>query len=119
MRRGSPQFSTVLMDVQLVQRRRASRHRIEAAVLICSVVSHASRGWRGHCINLSEGGAGVIVGGPWTPGQVVRLEVALPNTPDSVAMIARIAHRNQLYCGLEFLATNAATSAAVRTVLAS
>ena len=99
------------------QRRRSIRHRVEAAVLVWSIASNTSRAWRGHCLNLSEGGAGLIVGGPWMRGQVVRLELALPNSNVSFPMTARVAHRNRLYCGLEFL--DEVSSKAIKTLLAS
>ena len=50
-------------------------------------------------------------------GQVVRLELALPNSNVSFPMTARVAHRNRLYCGLEFL--DEVSSKAIKTLLAS
>ena len=70
-------FMTEIVDNG--QRRRHPLRNVEAAVAVCSVVSNATRVWRGHCLNISEGGAGVIVGGPWLPGQVVNVEFAPGN----------------------------------------
>ena len=78
-----------------------------------------SKAWRGHCLNLSEGGAAVIVAGPWFPGQVVKMELALSQSERPMQLVARIAHRNRLYCGLEFLATSDQTASELRQVLAN
>ena len=77
-----------------------------------------ARTWRGHALNLSEGGAGIIVAGPWLPGQVVRVEIAFPGTEQTANVIARIAHRNRLYCGLEFLGSGEQARAELRNLLA-
>lgn len=103
----------------LVQRRRSPRSNVEAAVAVCSVVSRAAQIWRGHCLNLSEGGAGVIVGGPWLPGQVVNVEFAPLNGNPPKQMVARVAHRNRLYCGLEFLGQSEFSVSELKEVLAS
>ena len=102
---------------QLVQRRRSPRSIVEAAVAVCSVVS--SQTWRGHCLNLSEGGAGVMVGGPWMPGQVVNVEFAPLNGNPAKKMVARVAHRTRHYCGLEFLGTSEFSVSELKDVLAS
>jgi c-di-GMP-binding flagellar brake protein YcgR len=91
------------MDSATVQRRRYARHEFEAPVFLRSAGSHAREGWRGHCLNLSEAGAGVMVPGPWRPGQVVQLEIALPAREQPLLLVARLVHGNRLYWGLEFL----------------
>jgi len=85
-------------------KRRFTRHRVEAPVLVRSIGSGATGASRGHCLNLSIGGAGAIVSGPWMPGQVVSMELALPAMDHPVLVDARLCHRNRLYCGFEFLA---------------
>ena len=102
-----------------VQRRRFPRRCVEAAVAVCGVVSRTSQAWSGHCLNLSEGGAAVIVAGPWIPGQVVKLELVLSQRERPMQLVARIAHRNRLYCGLEFLATSDSAVSELRQMLAS
>ena len=91
---------------QLAQRRRFPRRRMDAAVAVCGVVSRPADTWRGHCLNLSEGGAAVVVSGPWIPGQVVKMELALNASERPMQLVARIAHRSRNFCGLEFLATS-------------
>ncbi len=101
------------------QRRRFPRRRVDAAVAVCGVVSRPTDTWRGHCLNLSEGGAAVLVGGPWIPGQVVNMELALSARERPMRLVARIAHRNRLSCGLEFLAIGDNTVSELRELLAS
>lgn len=111
---------SLMKDAQpMVQRRRFPRSNVEAAVAVCSVVSKAAQIWRGHCLNLSEGGAGVIVGGPWLPGQVVNVEFVPMNGNAAKQMVARVAHRTRLYCGLEFLGKSDSSFSELKTVLAS
>jgi hypothetical protein len=101
------------------QRRRFPRRRVDAAVAVCGVVSRPADTWRGHCLNLSEGGAAVLVAGPWMPGQVVKMEIALNAEQRPMQLVARIAHRNRLYCGLEFLAIGDTVASDLRELLAS
>jgi c-di-GMP-binding flagellar brake protein YcgR len=102
-----------------VQRRRFPRRSMDAAVAVCGVVSSSAQAWRGHCLNLSEGGAAVVVAGPWIPGQVVKMELTLGDALRPMQLTARVAHRNRLYCGLEFLATNDPAVTELRQLLAS
>jgi len=104
---------------QSASRRRFPRRRLEGAVAVCGVVSSSTDTWRGHCLNLSEGGAAVVVAGPWIPGQVVKMELALNVRERPVQLVARIAHRNRLYCGLEFLAIGENVASELRELLAS
>lgn len=103
-----------------LQRRRFARIKVEAAVAVCGVASAShARTWRGHALNLSEGGAGIIVGGAWLPGQVVRLELVFGGTEQTTTVVARVAHRTRLYCGLEFLGNGEQSRAELREFLAS
>lgn len=96
------------------QRRRYPRQKVEAPVLVWSAVSNASEGWHGQCLNISPGGTGVVVAGPWITGQVVRMEVGLPGCQEPLQMAARVAYRNRLFCGFEFLAVSEPAMAALR-----
>src|SRR6185369_6408466 len=114
------------MDVQAnqpmeppVQRRRYPRRQLEAAVAVCGVISRPADIWRGHCLNLSEGGAAVSVAGPWIPGQVVKMELALTARERPVQLVGRIAHRDRHYCGVEFLAIGDTVVSELRELLAS
>lgn len=72
-------------------------------MVVWSIVSGSRRASRGHCLNLSESGAGAIVAGSWLPGQVVGMELVLTRDEEPVQVQARLRHRDQLYCGFEFL----------------
>ena len=87
--------------------RRYPRQAVEAALLVRSIGSSVASAQRGHCVDLSEGGAGAIVGGPWRPGQVVTMELTPANSEGSVVVSARVCHRDDLRCGFEFLAPTA------------
>lgn len=102
---------------EMVQRRRFARRRVEGAVAVQGVVSSEARAWRGHCVNLSEGGAAVIVAGPWIPGQVVKMELDIARRHRPMQLVARVAHRTRLCCGLEFLATSESAASELREVL--
>ncbi len=104
---------------QPVQRRRYPRRRVEAAVAVRGIVSSATEICRGHCLNLSEGGAAILVAGPWMPGQVVKVEMALSVRERPLELVARVSHRNRLYCGLEFLAVEDSAVSELRGLLAS
>ena len=104
---------------QMGQTRRFPRRRVEAAVAVCGVVSSTTKAWPGHCLNLSEGGAAVIVGGPWIPGQIVKMELARSASQRPMQLVARIAHRHRFYCGLEFLATSDSAVSELREMLDS
>ncbi len=106
-------------DTQPIQRRRFPRRRLEAAVAVCGVISSPKDTWRGHCLNLSEGGAAVMVAGPWIPGQVVKMELAAGVTERPMQVVARVAHRHRNYCGLEFLAIGDTLVSELRELLAS
>ena len=73
-------------------------------MVVWSIGSGGKNASRGHCLNLSESGAGAIVAGTWLPGQVVGIELVLRTEP--VVVQARLRHRNSLHCGFEFLAAS-------------
>ncbi len=97
----------------MLQRRRHVRQKVEAPLVVWSIGSGGKNASRGHCLNLSESGAGAIVAGNWLPGQVVGMELVLPPNEEPVVVEARLRHRNRLYCGFEFLGP----SDSVRTML--
>jgi hypothetical protein len=87
--------------------RRHLRRPVEAALLVRGIGSSVANAQRGHCVDLSEAGAGVIVAGEWRPGQVVTMELNPPAGGESVLLSARVCHRNEQRCGFEFLAPSA------------
>ncbi len=55
-----------------------------------------------------------MIAGPWQPGQVVTIQLAV-ELDSPIVVEARLAHRNRLYCGFQFLGVNDAVAAQVRT----
>jgi hypothetical protein len=72
--------------------------------MVRSIGARAANSQRGHTMNLSEGGTGCVIPGEWRAGQVVTLELSLPGMDRSIVLSARVCHRDDMYCGLEFLA---------------
>ena len=85
----------------MIDQRRFERAIIEAPIVVQGMAS-ARKLLRGHCMNLSEGGAGGILAGELLPGQVVLMELVLDSL-QPVHVNARVRHRTRLYCGFEFL----------------
>lgn len=88
------------------QQRRFARHRIHVPILVRSIGSSRAHSYRGHSLDLSEGGLGAVLEGELTPGQVVIMEVVLPGDLQPLTAQARVRHRNALRCGFEFLGPN-------------
>lgn len=88
----------------MTDQRRFERTTLEAPIVVRGMVS-TRKLLRGHCMNLSEGGAGGILSGELMPGQVVLMELVL-GTERPVQVNARVRHRSRLYCGFEFLGTD-------------
>jgi PilZ domain len=86
-------------------------------VFLCSAVSSARSGERGHCLDLSEAGAGLVVAGSWQPGQVMQLELVLPRAERPLMLAARMVHRNRQFCGMEFLGLTESARARLRSAL--
>ncbi|MGI9101025.1 MAG: PilZ domain-containing protein [Terriglobales bacterium] len=102
-----------------MEKRRHVRQKVEAALAVWGIASGTRRASRGHCLNLSESGAGAIVSGKWLPGQVVSMELILPADMRPMMLQARVCHRQNLYCGFEFLGTGEALISQLRQACAS
>ncbi len=97
-----------------MEKRRHFRQKIDAPLVVWGIASGTRRASRGHCLNLSESGAGAIVSGSWLPGQVVSMELILPSQHQPVALQARVCHRQNMYCGFEFLGAGDTTLSQLR-----
>lgn len=84
---------------------------------VWSISSDSARAIPGHCVNLSEGGTGAMITGPWQPGQVVRMQLNISET-QSITVDARLSHRSRHYCGFEFLGASEVVVAQVRNACA-
>ncbi len=98
-------------------RRRHTRNKFHAPVMVWSIASGPLNAVRGDCVNLTEAGAGAMISGPWAPGQVVNMEIAVPGS-QAVTVQARLSHRNHHACGFEFLGTDPRVMHQLRSVCA-
>ena len=114
--RFSPQlykleYAPSLMPME--QQRRHPRYKVEAPIWVWSIASDSTRAIPGHCSNLSEGGTGAIISGPWQPGQVVRMQLNISES-QLITVDARLSHRSRNYCGFEFLGASEMVVAQVK-----
>jgi hypothetical protein len=97
--------------------RRYMRHAVEAPLLVRGIGSSVANSHRGHCVDLSEGGAGCVVPeGEWPPGQVVTMEMAFPGLEKTLVLSARVCYRSGIRCGFEFLAPSREALTAIRVL---
>ena len=85
---------------------------------VWSISSDSNRAIPGHCFNLSEGGTGAVISGPWQPGQVVMMQLNISESL-SITVDARLSHRSRNYCGFEFLGASEMVVAQVRNACAA
>jgi hypothetical protein len=83
-------------------RRRHFRGQFKAPVMVWGIASGPQNAVRGDCVNLTEAGAGALINGPWAPGQVVNMEIAIHGS-QALIVQARLSHRNHVSCGFQFL----------------
>ncbi len=93
-----------LSQPDMNDRRRYTRSKFHAPVMVWSIASGPVNAVRGDCVNLTEAGAGAMISGPWAPGQVVNMEIAVPGS-QAVTVQARLSHKDHYSCGFEFLGT--------------
>jgi c-di-GMP-binding flagellar brake protein YcgR len=67
----------------------------------------------GRCIVVSEGGVGAVLPGRIPLGDVVALELHLPNSEDTIRVRATVRHNQYPNYGLEFLALGATQRKAI------
>jgi hypothetical protein len=121
-----PKGSTVgtLADVvhgliERVGRRAATRHPFSTPLIVRAhrpgVSTAASSG---RSFDLSETGIGGELDSPLLPGQVVAMSIQLQHAAERVNAAARVAYRNGLRHGFQFLALSASQRALLRSALA-
>ena len=84
--------------------RRFPRYRVDVPMVVRKMGAGMTGDLRGQSVNLSEGGVGVMMGGGFLPGQVVLMELVLPQSHQPVRVNARFCHRCDSVSGFEFLA---------------
>jgi len=70
----------------------------------------------GRSVNLGPGGVAAVMAAELLPGEVVGVEIRLPQarTEDALRARARVRHHDKLRCGMEFVGLTAAQDAAIR-----
>jgi hypothetical protein len=94
--------------------RRYERQKVDLPVNVRTTRDGISSTVKGHCVNLSQAGAGCIVAGRLRPGDFVLLEIAMPANPEPMLVSARVRHQDRMYCGLEFVAPSYDVSDGIR-----
>ena len=84
-------------------RRTHVRHDIRIPMDVIVLRSGVPENIPGRCLDVSEGGVGVVVAGAFAPGQEIGVEMRLPNVAPPFQTRARVRHQGALRCGLEFV----------------
>jgi protein TonB len=69
----------------------------------------------GRSVNLGPGGVAAVMAAELLPGEVVGVEIRLPQAGDALRARARVRHHDKLRCGMEFVGLTAAQQAAIRS----
>jgi TonB family protein len=73
----------------------------------------------GRSLNLGAGGVAAVVAGELLPGEVVGVEILLPQAVAPLRARARVRHHDKLRCGMEFVGLSAEQQAAIRNFAAA
>jgi TonB family protein len=97
-------------------RRRGARYRVQAPVDVTVLRSGIPDSVPGRSVNLGPGGMAAVMAAELLPGEVVGVEIRLPQAraEDALRARARVRHHDKLRCGMEFVGLSAAQQAAIR-----
>ena len=85
------------------RKRRHSRYRIDLPVSVVVLGEQNYTRLNSHAKDLSESGIGLILAADLGAGEVVSLELSLPNVPEPFTMRAVVRYHSGCHYGLEFL----------------
>jgi len=94
--------------------RNFARHPINVPVDLIALRSGVPETLPGRCTDLSELGVGAIVAAEMAPGQLVAVELRLPNLGVPVRARAVVRYQSRLHCGLEFVGLSTEQRAMIR-----
>jgi hypothetical protein len=100
---------------EIERRRRFPRYRTN---LLTNVTLLGQTGYvtvRGHCTELAEGGLGVMVSADLASGEIVSVELWIPNLKEPLALRAVVRRQAGLSYGLEFVSILPDQCEAIRT----
>jgi TonB family protein len=95
-------------------RRRSLRYRVQAPVDVTVLRSGIPDSVPGRSVNLGPGGVAAVMAAELLPGEVVGVEIRLPQAADALRARARVRHHDKLRCGMEFVGLSAEQQAAIR-----
>jgi TonB family protein len=95
-------------------RRRGVRYRVQAPVDVTVLRSGIPDSVPGRSVNLGPGGVAAVMAAELLPGEVVGVEIRLPQGADALRARARVRHHDKLRCGMEFVGLSAAQLEAIR-----
>jgi TonB family protein len=100
--------------IQKTPQRNFSRHPISVPVDLIALRSGVPENLPGRCTDISEVGVGAIVAAEMVPGQLLAVELRLPNVGVPVRARAVVRYQIRLHCGLEFVGLSAEQRAMIR-----
>jgi TonB family protein len=95
-------------------RRRVPRFEVQAPLDVTVLRSGIPDTVPGRSLNLGERGIAAMLAGELAPGEVVGVEVRLPQMTDPLHVRAMVRYHDKLRCGLEFLGLTAEQRGAIR-----
>jgi TonB family protein len=95
-------------------RRRGARYRVQAPVDVTVLRSGIPDSVPGRSVNLGPGGVAAVMAAELLPGEVVGVEIHLPQAAGALRARARVRHHDKLRCGMEFVGLSAAQQAAIQ-----
>ena len=100
-------------------RRHSLRYRVQAPLDVTVLRSGIPDSVPGRSLNLGAGGVAAVIAGELLPGEVVGVEILLPQAVAPLRARARVRHHDKLHCGMEFVGLSAEQQAAIRNFAAT
>ena len=95
-------------------RRHSLRYGLQAPLDVTVLRSGIPDSVPGRSLNLGAGGVAAVLAGELLPGEVVGVEIHLPQSAVPLRARARVRHHDKLRCGMEFVGLSAEQQAAIR-----
>ncbi len=95
-------------------RRRVPRFQVQAPLDVTVLLSGLADTVPGRSLNVCERGIAAVLAGELTTGEVVNVDVRLPQAADPLHARAMVRYQDKLRCGLEFLGLTADQRATIR-----
>jgi TonB family protein len=96
-------------------RRHSLRYGLQAPLDVTVLRSGIPDSVPGRSLNLGAGGVAAVLAGELLPGEVVGVEIHLPQSMVPLRARARVRHHHKLRCGMEFVGLSAEQQAAIHS----